>query len=53
MYEKEHGNLPSSMDVDHSVPIVRGGGNDPSNTRAVSRRTNRSFPRTRRAGMKQ
>ena len=52
MYEKEHGDLPTSVDVDHHTPIVRGGGNDPTNLRGRSSGANRSFPRNRRAGMK-
>ena len=51
-YEKTHGNVPSNMDVDHRTPIVRGGGNGDANLRAISRRSNRSFGRTRRARMK-
>ena len=52
MYEKAHGNQPSTVDVDHKQAIVKGGNNAPSNLRARSRSANRSFPRTRRAGMK-
>lgn len=40
------------MDVDHKHPIVKGGGNAPGNTRVVSASKNRSFARTKRAGMK-
>lgn len=39
-------------DVDHRRPIVKGGGNTPGNTRVVSASANRSFARTKRAGMK-
>ena len=52
MYETSHGDQPSSMDVDHRTPLIRGGRNDASNLRAVSRKKNRSFARTKRAGMR-
>lgn len=39
-------------DVDHRTPIAKGGGNAPSNLRAVPASQNRSFPRTKNAGMK-
>lgn len=39
-------------DVDHRKPIVKGGGNTAGNLRVVSASANRSFPRTRTAGMK-
>jgi len=39
-------------DVDHKHPIVKGGGNGGGNLRAVPKSVNRSFPRTKRAGMK-
>jgi len=39
-------------DVDHSRPIVKGGTNAPSNLRAVPASQNRSFARTKNAGMK-
>ncbi len=39
-------------DVDHKKPIVKGGGNQPSNLRMVSPSKNRSFARTKKAGMK-
>lgn len=40
------------MDVDHIRPIVKGGGNDRSNMRVKSASDNRSFARTKTAGMK-
>jgi 5-methylcytosine-specific restriction endonuclease McrA len=52
MYEKAHGNVASNMDIDHRRPIVKGGGNSASNLRVLSRHANRSFKRTRTAGMK-
>lgn len=39
-------------DVDHKTPIVKGGGNGTGNLRAVPKSVNRSFARTRGAGMK-
>lgn len=51
-YEKTHGNLPTTTDVDHRTPLIKGGSNAPSNTRALGRSLNRSFRRTRTAGMK-
>lgn len=39
-------------DVDHKQPLVKGGGNGNGNLRVVSASANRSFPRTKRAGMK-
>ena len=39
-------------DVDHSRPLIRGGGNSDANLRVRSPRANRSFPRTRQARMK-
>ena len=39
-------------DVDHRTPIVKGGGNGSGNLRAVPKSQNRSFARTKTAGMK-
>jgi hypothetical protein len=39
-------------DVDHRTPIAKGGGNGSGNLRAVPKGQNRSFARTRNAGMK-
>lgn len=50
-YEKAHGNVPSDMDVDHRIPLVKGGRNPHANLRVLSRNANRSFKRTRRARM--
>ena len=47
-YEKKHGNLPSTVDVDHIKPISAGGTNKASNTRAISQTQNRGW----RAGEK-
>lgn len=39
-------------DLDHKKPLIKGGSNAKSNTRVVSRHENRSFKRTKSAGMK-
>ena len=39
-------------DVDHATPIAKGGGNGRGNLRAVPKSVNRSFARTKTAGMK-
>lgn len=39
-------------DVDHKVPIVKGGSNATTNLRDRSVHANRSYPRTKDAGMK-
>jgi hypothetical protein len=39
-------------DVDHARPLVKGGTNARSNLRAVPKSQNRSFARTKSAGMK-
>jgi hypothetical protein len=42
-----------NKDVDHIKPLVKGGpATDPKNLRAVSEHANRSYPRTKNAGMK-
>lgn len=41
-YEKKHGNLPSTVDVDHVVPVRKGGGNT-GNTRAVTQSKNSAW----------
>ena len=50
-YETTHGNLPTSVDVDHRRPLDKGGSNSVSNLRARSRAANRSFRRNKRGGM--
>jgi len=40
------------MDVDHIRPIVKGGGNTSGNTRVAPKSKNRSFARTKNAGMR-
>lgn len=42
-YEKAHGSLPSTTDVDHKSRLDSGGTNSPSNLRAVDQKTNRSW----------
>ena len=44
-YEKEHGDLPTNMHVDHKKPISQGGTNDPKNLRAIPKARNESFRR--------
>lgn len=39
-------------DVDHAQPLAKGGSNSKSNLRVRSKSANRSFPRTKKAGMK-
>jgi hypothetical protein len=39
-------------DVDHKKPLIKGGSNSKSNTRVVSKSANRSFSRTKKAGLK-
>jgi len=39
-------------DVDHSKPVAKGGSSRRTNLRVRSRSDNRSFSRTRRAGMR-
>lgn len=51
-YEKEHGDLPSNVDVDHKKPLAKGGKTTMSNLRAVPASKNRSFARTKTARMK-
>ena len=40
------------LDVDHIKPLVKGGSTSMANTRAVPKSKNRSFARTKKAGMK-
>lgn len=39
-------------DVHHVRPLAKGGGNKPNNTQVVPKSKNRSFARTKTAGMK-
>jgi hypothetical protein len=45
-YEKKHGDLPHSVDVDHKRMLDAGGGNAAANTRAISASQNRAWRRT-------
>lgn len=42
-YEKEHGDLPRNMEIDHKKPLRDGGTNAPSNLRVVPRSKNRPW----------
>lgn len=44
-YEREHGDLPSDVDVDHKRRLAKGGSNDMSNLRAISQKENRGWRR--------
>lgn len=44
--EKERGDLPTSMHVDHKKAISQGGTNDKSNLRVIPKAQNESFKRT-------
>lgn len=39
-YEKAHGDLPSTTDVDHKKRLAKGGSNSPSNLRAAPEKKN-------------
>ena len=39
-------------DVDHKTPLAKGGSTTRGNLKAMPKSANRSFPRTRKAGMK-
>lgn len=39
-YEEKHGQLPSTVDVDHKTPIRKGGTNDDKNLQAVPEKKN-------------
>ena len=41
-----------NKDVDHKRPLVKGGGNSRGNLRVLSEHDNRSFRRTKNAGMR-
>ncbi len=42
-YEKKHGDLPSTVDVDHKTRMKHGGGNTPTNLQAKSQTANRGW----------
>lgn len=47
IYEKAHGDLPSTMEVNHKVPIDKGGTNALSNLEAVPAKKNRGWRKGR------
>ena len=51
-YEKAHGTLPDSMDVDHKTAMSKGGTSKLSNLQAATANANRSFARTKTGTMK-
>lgn len=52
-YEAANGELPPGVDVDHKKPLTKGGAATKlSNLRAKPAAKNRSFARTKTAGMK-
>jgi hypothetical protein len=51
-YEKAHGTLPDSVDVDHKKAMSKGGSSAVGNLQAASRSTNRSFARTKTGALK-
>ena len=50
--EAKLGNVHKGQDVDHIKPLVKGGSTATSNLRVVSASKNRSYARTKTAGMK-
>jgi hypothetical protein len=51
-YEKAHGDLPSTVDVDHKKAMSKGGTSKLGNLRAVPQSANTSFARTKTGAMK-
>lgn len=51
-YEKEHGDLPPNVDVDHKKAMSKGGKSTLSNLRASHESENTSFSRTKTGAMK-
>lgn len=47
-YERAHGDLPGDVDVDHVMPLDKGGGGGMSNLRAQPRGENRGYERDAR-----
>ena len=51
-YEKEHGTLPDTVDVDHKKAMSNGGTSKLSNLRASPQSENTSFSRTKTGALK-
>jgi hypothetical protein len=51
-YEKKHGTLPDSVDVDHKVALSKGGTSSIGNLQAAPRSANRSFARNKNGTLK-
>lgn len=51
-YEKSHGDLPDTVDVDHKKAMSKGGTSKLSNLRAAPQSENTSFSRTKTGAMK-
>lgn len=51
-YEKKHGTLPDSVDVDHKKALSKGGSSSLGNLQAAPRGSNRSFARTKTGALK-
>lgn len=48
----KEGKVKKGQDVDHKVPLSKGGSNSTANARAVSPKKNRSFPRNKDGSIK-
>ena len=52
-YQKEHGDLPHDVEIDHIKPLSKGGSStSKGNIRAVPASANRSFSRTKTGALK-
>lgn len=51
-YERAKGPIPKGYDVDHRVPLSKGGSNASGNTKLQRSSSNRSYPRTSSGAMK-
>jgi len=52
LISKKAGKAIAGKDVTHKTPLIKGGSNKKSNLGVSSKHANRSFPRTKDAGMK-